>query len=45
MCSFNDAVYFTGAPKDIAEEGYALRSELYALSKPAGLEGFLLRFI
>ncbi len=44
MCSFSDALYFTGAPKDIAEEGYALRTELYTLSKPVGFLGFLLRF-
>ena len=32
MGSFSDALYFTGAPKEIAEEGYALRSTLHALS-------------
>ncbi len=45
MCSFNDELHFTGAPKEIAEEGYVLRSSLYVLSKPSGLEGFFLRFI
>jgi hypothetical protein len=32
MGSFSDALYFTGAPKEIADEGYALRSALHTLS-------------
>ena len=36
MGSFSDALYFTGAPAEVAREGYALRDELYALSEPRG---------
>lgn len=37
MCSFNDALHFTGAPKEIAEEGFRLRDEIYTLSEPEGI--------
>ena len=33
MCSFSDALYFTGARKETAKEGFALRAELYSLCK------------
>ena len=45
MCSFNDALYFTGAPKEIADEGYRVRDELYVLSQPSGFSGFILRLV
>ena len=44
MGSFNDSLYFTGAPQEIADEGFQLRKDLYILSEPKGLIGFLLRF-
>ena len=37
MCSFSDALYFTGAPKEIAAEGFRLRDELYVLSVPESI--------
>lgn len=44
MCSFSDALYFTGAPKEIVDEGYALRSLLYVLSERDDSDGLLPRF-
>ena len=44
MTSFSDALYFTGASTEIAEEGFRLRDELYQLSQPRGILGFFLRF-
>ena len=44
MGSFNDSLYFTGAPKEIADEGFRLRDDLYLLAEPQGLAGFFLRF-
>ncbi len=44
MCSFSDALYFTGAPPETAKEGYQLRDEVYALSQPSGFFGSLRRF-
>ena len=33
MGSFNDALHFTGAPPELAEEGFRLRKEIYQLCK------------
>ena len=45
MGSISDGLYFTGAPKEIAEEGYTIRGELYTLAKPEGLLSRITKYI